>query len=161
MNTIAHQSVVGIEYTLKDKDGGVVDSNAGGEPLFFIQGMGTLVPGLEIALNGRALGDKFEVEVKAADGYGEYDPERRRALPREKVPQLAEAKPGMMLQASGPEGVSVVTVADVTETEIIIDGNHPMAGKDLFFSIQVMDIREATAEELAHGHVHGPGGHHH
>jgi len=161
MSTIEKHSVVGIEYTLKDKDGGVVDTNAGGDPLLFIQGMGTLVPGLEIALNGRALGEKFEVEVKAVDGYGEYDPNRRRALPREKVPQLAEAKPGMLLQASGPEGVSVVTVADVTDTEIIIDGNHPMAGKDLFFSIHVTEIREATAEELAHGHVHGPGGHHH
>jgi FKBP-type peptidyl-prolyl cis-trans isomerase SlyD len=82
MNTIAHQSVVGIEYTLKDNAGEVIDSNVGGEPLFFIQGLGTIVPGLEIALNGRALGDRFDVEVKAVDGYGEYDAERRRAIPR-------------------------------------------------------------------------------
>lgn len=161
MNSIEKNSVVGIEYTLKDKDGAVVDSNAGGDPLYFIQGLGTLVPGLEIALNGRALGDSFEVEVKAADGYGEYDENRKRSIPRASVPQLAEAKPGMMLQATGPEGVSVVTVADVTETEIVIDGNHPMAGKDLFFSISVKEIREATADELSHGHIHGPGGHDH
>jgi len=119
------------------------------------------VPGLEIALNDRALGESFEVEVKAVDGYGEYDPERKRAIPRASVPQLKDVQPGAMLQASGPEGTSVVTVAEVTETEIVIDGNHPMAGKDLFFSISVKDIRDATAEELAHGHVHGPGGHHH
>jgi len=161
MNTITHQSVVGIEYTLKDSAGEVVDSNVGGEPLFFIQGLGTIVPGLEIALNDRALGDSFDVEVKAADGYGEYDAERRRAIPRDSVPQLKDVQPGAMLQATGPEGTSVVTVAAVNETEIVIDGNHPMAGKDLFFSIVVKEIRAATAEELEHGHVHGPGGHHH
>lgn len=158
---IANQTVVGIEYTLKDNAGGVVDSNVGGDPLYFIQGMGTIVPGLEIALNGRVLGESFDVEVKAADGYGEYDESRKRGIPRASVPQLADAKPGMMLQASGPEGVSVVTVAEVTDTEIVIDGNHPMAGKDLFFSIRIADIRKATDEELAHGHIHGPGGHHH
>ncbi len=158
---IEKHSVVGIEYTLKDNAGVIVDSNAGGDPLLFIQGMGTLVPGLEIALEGRGLGESFDVEVKAVDGYGEYDPERKRGIPRASVPQLADAKPGMMLQASGPEGVSVVTVAEVTDTEIIIDGNHPMAGKDLYFSIRIAEIRKATDEELAHGHVHGAGGHHH
>jgi FKBP-type peptidyl-prolyl cis-trans isomerase SlyD len=158
---ITKQKVVGIEYTLKDSAGGVVDSNVGGDPLFFIQGFGTLVRGLEAALEGRAAGDSFEVEVKAADGYGEYDPERRRGIPRDKAPQLAGAKPGMMLEARGPEGVSVVTIAEVTETEIIVDGNHPMAGKDLFFSIRIAEVRDATTEELSHGHVHGAGGHHH
>jgi FKBP-type peptidyl-prolyl cis-trans isomerase SlyD len=158
---IENQKVVGIEYTLKDKAGAVIDTNAGGDPLFFIQGMGTIVPGLEIALNGRGLGESFDVEVKAVDGYGEYDPERKRGIPRASVPQLKDVKPGMMLQASGPEGNSVVTVAEVTDTEIVIDGNHPMAGKDLFFSIRVAEIRNATGEELAHGHIHGPGGHHH
>jgi FKBP-type peptidyl-prolyl cis-trans isomerase SlyD len=158
---IENQKVVGIEYTLKDSAGGVVDSNAGGDPLYFIQGLGTIVPGLEIALNGRELGDTFEVEVKAVDGYGEYDAERKRSIPRSAAPQLKDVKAGMMLQATGPEGTSVVTVAEVTETEIVIDGNHPMAGKDLFFSISIKEVRDATAEELTHGHIHGPGGHHH
>jgi FKBP-type peptidyl-prolyl cis-trans isomerase SlyD len=158
---ITSQKVVGIEYTLKDSIGGIVDTNVGGEPLFFIQGMGTIVPGLEIALNGREPGESFDVEVKAADGYGEYDPQRKRGIPRSAAPQLADVKPGMMLQASGPEGASVVTVAEVTETEIVIDGNHPMAGKDLFFTIRIAEVRDATAEELSHGHIHGPGGHHH
>src|SRR6187402_3419216 len=109
---IANQTVVGIEYTLKDNAGGIVDSNAGGDPLLFIQGMGTLVPGLELALNGRDVGESFDVEIKAVDGYGEYDPQRKRGIPRASVPQLADAKPGMMLQATGPEGVSVVTVSE-------------------------------------------------
>lgn len=158
---IENQKVVGIEYTLKDQAGQVVDSNTGGDPLFFIQGMGTIVPGLEHALSGRTVGESFEVEVKAVDGYGEYDAKRRRSIPRSQVPQLMDAKPGAMLQATGPEGASVVTVAEVSETEIVIDGNHPMAGRDLFFSIRVAEIRHATAEELAHGHIHGPGGHEH
>ena len=158
---ISREKVVGIEYTLKGTDGLVIDSNVGDEPLFFLQGFGTLVPGLEIALEGRQVGDRFDVEVKAADGYGEHDPARRRSIPRANFPQLKDAKPGMMLEARGPEGVSAVTVSEVTETTIVIDGNHPMAGKDLFFAIYVSDVRDATDEEKSHGHVHGPGGHHH
>ncbi len=158
---ISNNKVVGIEYTLKDTAGAVIDSNTGADPLFFIQGMGTIVPGLERAMEGKAAGESFEVEIKAVDGYGEYDASRKRGIPREQVPQLAEAKVGMMLQAQGPEGVSIVTVAEVNEKEIVIDGNHPMAGKDLFFSIKVAEVRDATEEELSHGHVHGPGGHHH
>jgi FKBP-type peptidyl-prolyl cis-trans isomerase SlyD len=158
---IENNKVVGIEYTLKDKDGGVVDTNAGGgEPLYFIQGLGTIVPGLERAMNGKSLGDSFDVTIKAADGYGEFDPNRKRRIPKSALNGM-EVQVGQMLQASGPEGSSVVTVSDVTETEIEIDGNHPMAGKDLYFSIKVAEIRDATEEELSHGHIHGPGGHHH
>jgi FKBP-type peptidyl-prolyl cis-trans isomerase SlyD len=158
--TIQNNSVVGIEYTLKDKDGQVIDTNAGsGESLYFIQGMGTIVPGLERAMRGKAQGESFDVEVKAADGYGEYDADRKRRIPRAMV--QGDVQVGAMLQANGPEGSSVVTVSEVTDSEIEIDGNHPMAGRDLFFTIKVTEIREATAEELQHGHVHGPGGHHH
>ena len=158
---IENNKVVGIEYTLKDKDGAVVDSNVcSGEPLFFIQGLGTIVPGLERAMNGKTLGESFDVEIKAVDGYGEHDPSRSRKVPRSVVGDM-DVKVGMMLQATGPEGASVVTVAEVTDTDIEIDGNHPMAGRDLFFSIKVAEIRDATEEELSHGHIHGPGGHHH
>lgn len=158
---IENKKVVGIEYTLKDRAGAVIDSNSGADPLYFIQGMGTIVPGLERAMNDKAAGESFDVEIKAAEGYGEYDSTRKRGIPRESVPHLSEAKPGMMLQAQGPEGASVVTVAEVTDKEIVIDGNHPMAGKDLFFSIRIAEVREATEDELSHGHVHGPGEHHH
>jgi FKBP-type peptidyl-prolyl cis-trans isomerase SlyD len=158
---IENNKVVGIEYTLKDKDGAVVDTNAGsGEPLYFIQGLGTIVPGLERSMNGKAVGESFDVTVKAADGYGEFDANRKRRIPKSALNGM-EVQVGQMLQASGPEGASVVTVSDVTETEIEIDGNHPMAGKDLFFSIKVTEIRDATQEEISHGHAHGPGGHHH
>ena len=158
---IENNKVVGIEYTLKDKDGAVVDSNVGsGEPLFFIQGLGTIVPGLERAMNGKTLGESFDVEIKAVDGYGEHDPSRSRKVPRSVVGDM-DVKVGMMLQASGPEGASVVTVSAVSDEDITIDGNHPMAGKDLFFSIKVAEIRDATEEEISHGHAHGPDGHHH
>jgi FKBP-type peptidyl-prolyl cis-trans isomerase SlyD len=158
---IENNKVVGIEYTLKDKDGVVIDTNAGsGEPLTFIQGLGTIVPGLERAMNGKTLGESFDVEIKAVDGYGEYDPERSRRVPRSVVGDM-KVEVGMMLQATGPEGASVVTVSEVTDEDIVIDGNHPMAGKDLFFSIKVAEIRDATEEELSHGHAHGPDGHHH
>ena len=158
---IENNKVVGIEYTLKDKDGAVIDTNAGsGEPLYFIQGLGTIVPGLERAMNGKALGESFDAEIKAADGYGEFDPNRKRRVPRSAIGDM-KVEVGMMLQASGPEGASVVTVSEVTDADIEIDGNHPMAGKDLFFSIKVTEIRDATEEEMSHGHVHGAGGHHH
>ena len=158
---IENNKVVGIEYTLKDKDGEVVDTNAGsGEPLYFIQGLGTIVPGLERAMNGKSQGDSFDVVVKAADGYGEFDANRKRRVPRSVVGDM-KVEVGMMLQATGPEGASVVTVSEVTDTDIEIDGNHPMAGRDLFFSIKVTEIRDATEEELSHGHIHGAGGHHH
>ncbi len=158
---IENNKVVGIEYTLKDKDGAVLDSNVGsGEPLFFIQGLGTIVPGLERAMNGKELGESFDVEIKAVDGYGEHDPERSRKVPRSAIGDM-DVKVGMMLQATGPEGASVVTVSAVSDEDITIDGNHPMAGKDLYFSIKVADVRDATEEELSHGHAHGPNGHHH
>jgi FKBP-type peptidyl-prolyl cis-trans isomerase SlyD len=158
---IENNSVVGIEYTLKDKEGVVIDTNAGAaEPLFFIQGMGTIVPGLERAMADKSVGESFDVTIKAVDGYGEYDADRKRAIPKSALGGM-EVEVGQMLQATGPEGASVVTVASVGENEITIDGNHPMAGKDLFFSIKVAEVRKATDEELAHGHVHGAGGHHH
>ena len=158
---IENNKVVGIEYTLKDNKGEVIDTNAGsGEPLFFIQGLGTIVPGLERAMNGKELCESFDATIKAADGYGEFDANRKRRIPRSAVGDM-KVEVGMMLQATGPEGASVVTVSDVTDTDIEIDGNHPMAGKDLYFSIKVTEIRDATEEELSHGHIHGPGGHHH
>ena len=158
---VEDHKVVGIEYTLKDKTGDVVDTNVGDESLYFIQGLGSIVPGLERAMHGRPLGDSFEIEIKAAEGYGEFDATKVRKIPKSVVKNLGEVTPGMMLQAQGPDGMEVVTVTQVTETEVHLDANHPMAGKDLFFAIRIAEIRDATEDELAHGHAHGPGGHHH
>ena len=158
---ISNNKVVGIEYTLKDLTGEIVDSNAGEDLLHYIQGLGNIVPGLERTMAGKAVGDSFEVEVKAADGYGIYDEKLLRKVPRELLKNMGNVKVGMMLQSRGPEGEQVFTVTHLTDAEVTLDGNHPMAGKDLFFAIVVKEIRDATADELAHGHAHGPGSHHH
>ncbi len=158
---VENGKVIGIEYTLKNAAGEVLDSNAGEETLYFIQGAGNIVPGLENAMTGKSLDERFDVEVKAADGYGAHDAGLIRRIPRDKMKGMSDIKVGAMLQAKGPEGHQIFTVTEVTDTEVQLDGNHPMAGQDLFFNIRVAEIRDATQEEKAHGHVHGPGDHHH
>lgn len=158
---VEHQKVVGIEYTLKNTAGEVVDSNEGEELLHFIQGLGNIVPGLEKAMLGRSEGDAFEISVKAADGYGEYDETLIRKIPRSALKNMGQVKEGMMLQARGPEGIETLTVTSVGEKEVVADANHPLAGQDLHFAIRIAEIRDATKEELEHGHAHGPEGHHH
>jgi FKBP-type peptidyl-prolyl cis-trans isomerase SlyD len=158
---VENQKVIGIEYTLKDSKGEILDSNAGQERLYFVQGLGNIVPGLEKAMLGKSLGDTFEVEVKAAEGYGMQDASLIRRVPRAKMKSLGDVKVGAMLQSRGPEGEQIFTVTEVTDTEVVLDGNHPMAGQDLFFTIRVDEIRDATKEELDHGHVHSEGDHHH
>jgi len=158
---VGNRKVVGIEYTLKNNQGEVLDSNKGEELLHYIQGLGNIVPGLEKAMEGKSIGDTFEVEIKAAEGYGLHDPNLIRRIPRGKMKSLADVKVGAMLQSRGPEGEQIFTVTEVTDTEVQLDGNHPMAGQDLFFAIRVAEIRDATEEEVSHGHAHGPEGHHH
>jgi len=158
---VENQKVIGIEYTLKNPAGEVLDSNAGEDVLYFIQGLGNIVPGLEKAMLGKSVGDSFEVEVKAVDGYGMHDENLIRRVPKSKLKGMSDIKVGSMLQARGPDGEQIFTVTEVTDADIKLDGNHPMAGQDLFFTIRVAEIRDPTAEELAHGHVHGPGDHHH
>ena len=158
---IEDKKVVAIEYTLKNASGEVLDSNQGEELLYFIQGEGNIVPGLEKQMAGKSTGDKFETLVKAADGYGIYDDEKIRRIPRAQMKHLKGLKEGMSLQMRGPEGVEMLTVTKVNEEEVVADGNHPLAGQDLHFQIRIGEIRDATKDELAHGHAHGPGGHHH
>jgi FKBP-type peptidyl-prolyl cis-trans isomerase SlyD len=158
---VENQKVVGMEYTLKNNQGEVLDTNAGEDLLQYIHGLGNIVPGLEKAMEGKTIGDTFEVEVKAVDGYGLHDPNLIRRVPRAKMKGLSDVKVGAMLQARGPEGEQIFTVTEVTDTDVKLDGNHPMAGQDLFFTIRVAEIRDATKDELDHGHAHGPGDHHH
>jgi FKBP-type peptidyl-prolyl cis-trans isomerase SlyD len=129
--------------------------------LAYLHGLGNIIPGLENALSGRALGDKFSVTVAPADGYGERDNEMVQSVPKSAFQGVDQILPGMQFQAQSPEGMQLVTVIDVDGDEVILDGNHPMAGITLTFDVEVTEIRDATAEELEHGHVHGPGGHHH
>lgn len=158
---IAANTVAAFHYTLTDDEGKVVDSSAGGEPLTYLHGKGQIVPGLEKQMEGKGVGDKFTAHVAAADGYGEYDPEMAQVVPRSAFQGIDDIQPGMQFQANGPQGVFNVMVTKVDGDEVHVDANHPLAGKALHFAIEVTDVRAASDEELAHGHVHGAGGHHH
>jgi len=157
---ITRDSVVTIHYTLKDDAGAVIDSSASGEPLAYLHGHGNIVPGLERALSGRDAGDKLSVRVTPAEGYGEYDKELVQSVPRRALRGIKDVQPGMHLHAQTEAGTRTVTVTRVHGDMVTLDANHPLAGKNLNFDIQVEDVRQATEEELSHGHVHGPGGHH-
>lgn len=158
---IAHNSVAAFHYTLTDDDGQVIDSSAGREPLTYLHGKGHIVPGLEKQMEGRVVGDKFDAEVTPEEGYGVHHAEMMQEVPREAFQGVEDIQPGMQFQGNGPEGQINVTVTKVENGVVFIDANHPLAGKTLHFAIEVTDVREATAEELEHGHVHGAGGHHH
>ncbi|RQW82410.1 MAG: peptidylprolyl isomerase [Methylococcus sp.] len=158
---IANHKVVSIHYTLTNDEGDVLDSSKGQEPLAYLHGLGNIISGLENALSGRSLGDKFTVTIAPAEGYGERDNEMVQSVPKSSFQGVDEILPGMQFQAQSPDGMQLVTVIDVDGDEVILDGNHPMAGMTLNFDVEVTEIRDATAEELEHCHVHGPGGHHH
>ncbi|MEY4685912.1 MAG: hypothetical protein RLZ25_2371 [Pseudomonadota bacterium] len=158
---IEHQKVVSIHYTLTNEAGQVLDSSENQEPLAYIHGHGNIIPGLENALVGLSKGEKLKVTVAPADGYGERDDSMVQAVPRSAFQDVDDIKPGMQFQAQSPEGIQLVTVVSVDGDEVTLDGNHPMAGITLIFDVEITDVRDATAEELDHGHVHDPGGHHH
>jgi FKBP-type peptidyl-prolyl cis-trans isomerase SlyD len=159
--SIETNHVVSIHYTLKGDAGEVIDSSLGGEPLAYLHGHGNLVPGLERELTGKSAGDKLQVKIAPADGYGEYDPQLVQRVPRRALKGVANVRVGMRLQAQTGQGPKPVTVTHITGDMVTLDGNHPLAGKHLNFDVEIAAVRAATEEELSHGHVHGPDGHHH
>lgn len=158
---IAQNSVAAFHYTLTDDEGQVIDSSEGREPLTYLHGSGHIVPGLERQMEGRSVGDKFTADVVPEEGYGVRHEELMQEVPRAAFQGVEDIQPGMQFQGHGPQGVINVTVTKVEDDKVHIDGNHPLAGKALHFAIEVTGVREASEEELAHGHVHGEGGHHH
>jgi len=150
-----------IHYTLTDDGGSVIDSSAGGDPLAYLHGNGNLVPGLETALEGKKAGDSFKVTVAPADGYGVRDERLMQRVPKRSLAGAGELRKGMQFQAQVGGTVRVFTVTGLVGDMVTLDGNHELADKNLNFQIDVVEVREASAEELDHGHVHGPGGHHH
>ncbi|MBS3958027.1 MAG: peptidylprolyl isomerase [Xanthomonadaceae bacterium] len=158
---IAERTVASFHYTLTSPEGQVIDDSRGREPLPYLHGAGQIVPGLEKAMAGRVAGDRFQVVVPAAEGYGEHNPEMMQAVPRAAFPADAELAPGMQFEAQGPMGPITVVVARVEADSVTIDANHPLAGMPLHFDIEIVEVREASVEEVLHGHVHGPGGHPH
>jgi FKBP-type peptidyl-prolyl cis-trans isomerase SlyD len=158
---ITADAVVLIHYTLKDDSGEVLDSSARGEPLAYIQGHGNLVPGLEKALEGKQDGSTLAVTVAPADGYGIRDAKLVQRVPKRSMQGSGEIRKGMQFQARTEDGMRVFTVTAIVGDMVTLDGNHPLADQNLHFDVEVVGVREATAEELEHGHVHGAGGHHH
>ncbi len=153
--------VVTIEYTLKDSKGEVLDSSVGSEPLAYLHGFQNIVPGLEKALEGKKKGDELEVKLTPDEAYGQRRDELMSTVNKAELDQIPNLEEGMQLQAQTPQGVQIFTIAEIKGDEVTLDGNHPLAGEELNFKVKVMDVRKATQEELEHGHVHGPGGHHH
>jgi FKBP-type peptidyl-prolyl cis-trans isomerase SlyD len=159
---VAADKVVLIHYTLTNDEGKVIDSSSGGDPLAYIHGHGNLIPGLERELEGKPAGTKLSVKIAPADGYGERDAGLVQRVPKRSFGNTANIQPGMQFQAQTSDGHSrVVTVKGIQGDMVTIDGNHPLAGEHLNFDVEITEVREASQEELEHGHVHGPGGHHH
>jgi FKBP-type peptidyl-prolyl cis-trans isomerase SlyD len=147
--------VVSMEYTLR-VDGKVVDSSAGGDPLEYLHGVGNIIPGLEREMDGMAVGDSKKVIVVAEDGYGELDEDAFIEAPRSEFPEDMPIKPGVELELSGPEGQPMYARIESLEGEtVVLNMNHPLAGKELHFDVKVVGLRDATDEEMDHGHAHG------
>jgi FKBP-type peptidyl-prolyl cis-trans isomerase SlyD len=160
-STVAADKVVSIQYTLTADDGSELDRSEEGEPLEYLHGHHNIVPGLEGALDGKAVGDKVQVRVPPAQGYGER-PGKAQQIPRSRFPKDVPIEKGMQFFTQGPKGESIpVWITKVMGPTVTIDPNHPLAGETLNFDVEVIGVREPTAEELEHGHVHGPHGHDH
>jgi FKBP-type peptidyl-prolyl cis-trans isomerase SlyD len=158
---IAHEKVVSIHYTLTNSEGSVLDSSSGNDPLAYLHGFGNIIPGLENALEGKEAGEKLSVTVEPEQGYGARDEQLVQAVPRTAFKGVEELAPGMQFQAQGPQGTRLVVVTQVAADVVTVDANHPLAGQTLHFEVEVSGVRDATSVDLEHGHVHGPGGHHH
>lgn len=154
---ISKNKVVSIHYTLRNLEGKVLDTSDGRDPLHYLHGAGNLIMGMEEGLDGKTKGEKLKLNINPEKGYGQKDDTLIQKVPRSTFGDQ-EVKEGM--QFSTNQG-GVVTVSHVGLDTITVDANHPLAGVTLLFDVEVIDIREASAEEVSHGHVHGPHGHHH
>ena len=159
---VGKDKVVLMHYTLKNDKGDVIDSSDGADPLPFLQGHGNIIPGLESALEGSKVGDKLDVSIKPEEGYGERMKDAIQEIPSSALQGVDEVKVGMQLQSQDKDGNAfLVSVTKIEDDKITVDGNHPLAGQTLHFSVSIESIRKAEAEELSHGHVHADGQHHH
>lgn len=151
-----------MHYVLKNDGGEVLDSSEGQAPLAYLHGASNIVPGLEKELEGKKKGDKVSAAVAPAEGYGERDQRGVQQVGRDQFPEEAELEPGMQFMAENGDGSQFpFWITEIGDDEVTIDMNHPLAGETLHFDVEIVEVRDASEEELAHGHVHGPGGHHH
>ncbi len=158
---VAKDRVVSLAYQVRTEDGVLVDESPASAPLDYLHGHGSLISGLENALENHEAGDKFDVNIGANDAYGQYDDNLVQRVPKDVFTGVDELQPGMRFLAETDQGPVPVEITAVEDDHVVVDGNHMLAGQNLSFSVEIMAVREATEEELAHGHVHGEHDHHH
>ncbi len=158
---VAKDLVVSLAYQVRTEDGVLVDESPASAPMDYLHGRGSLISGLEKALEGRSVGENFDVEVASDDAYGQYDDNLVQRVPKDVFMGVDELEVGMRFLADTDMGPVPVEITGIEGDEVIVDGNHMLAGQNLKFNVEIMAIREATEEEIAHGHVHGAGGHDH
>jgi FKBP-type peptidyl-prolyl cis-trans isomerase SlyD len=159
--TVSSNKVVSFHYTLRDESGKELETSRGGEPSAYLHGANNIIKGLESAMEGHAAGDSFEASVPPQDGYGLRNVDRVQRVPAKHLIFKGKLRPGMVVQLNTEQGARAVTVTKAGRHSAEVDTNHPLAGQTLLFDVEIIDIRDATAEEISHGHAHGPGGHHH
>lgn len=161
MMQVTKHKVVSFDYTLTDGDGELLDSSEGSEPLSYLHGVGGIIPGLERELEGKTSGEQLNVKVAPVDGYGERNEALQQTVSRDQFNGVDDLELGMQFRVDSNAGPMVVTVIEITDETVTVDGNHALAGVALNFDVTIREIRDATSEEIEHGHVHGPGGHEH
>lgn len=150
--------VISIDFTLKDDAGDVIDRSEPHHPLVYLHGHQNIIPGLEAALNTKEIGDRLQVTVQPEDAYGVPNPALQQLVTRDRFQDVDDLQEGMQFQANTEQGPISVRVVKIEGEQVTVDGNHPLAGQQLHFDVEVVDIRAATEEEIAHGHVHQAGG---
>ena len=159
---LAQNKAITFNYTLKDDEGNILDTTKGSSPFSFLSGNGQILPKLEDAMSSMLLGSKKNVKIDAADAYGEYNEEAVQKVERTNFPKDVDLQLGMQFVTNSPDGHQMpFVISEIKGDVVTIDFNHPLAGKNLEFDVELLDVRDATAEEIAHGHIHGQGGHHH
>jgi FKBP-type peptidyl-prolyl cis-trans isomerase SlyD len=158
--TIKANTVVAFHYTVSDEDGVQLDSSNGKDPLTYLHGASNIIPGLEQALEGKTAGEQLQVTIEPAQAYGEYQDHLVEAVPREAFGEN-NVEVGMRFEAQTQQGPISVVITNIEGDQVTVDGNHPLAGKSLSFDVTIDSIREASEEEISHGHAHGAGGHQH
>lgn len=155
---ITQNCAVSIHYRLTNEQGEQIESSFEGEPMVYLHGADNMIPGLETQLEGRVSGDKLDVTVAPEDAYGPYQDGLKQEVPLAAFGDIKDIAPGMRFVAETDMGQRPVQVTEVKDDVVIVDGNHPLAGQSLAFSVEVLEVREATSEEIAHGHIHAHGG---
>lgn len=158
--SISKHKVVEIHYQLKDRDGDIIDSSRGQAPLAYIHGIGNIIPGLEKELEGKNTGDSLKAVIKPEDAYGIYEEKLVHKVPMSNFKDKSQIKVDAQFRVELEDGPRLATITQIENDEVTVDMNHPLAGEELHFEVEVLTIRDATAEEIAHGHVHH-GDHHH